>query len=195
MATKEEDRCTAKEESMDTVHGRERRHQSWKRPPSSQDGGLALLGLVVRPTVTSPLELSGRWSPCHRNGNSCSSFAWCSLVDCFIHENGNCGAVITTRRHAHDSAVGVEPMCALSRRQSWLPEEGNPTRLEASPSLWLGALSRGGPLPREKTLGEARQAWRASPGLESLVLSEIFLRVLWALAGRPVVPWFPLCRQ
>ena len=24
-----------------------------------------------------------------------ASFAWCSPVDCFIHENGNCGAVVT----------------------------------------------------------------------------------------------------
>ena len=36
---------------------------------------------------------------------------------------------------------------------------------------------------------------RGSPGLESLVLGEIFCRVSWALAGRPVVPWFPLRRQ
>ena len=31
--------------------------------------------------------------------------------------------------------------------------------------------------------------------MESLVLSEIFLKIQWALAGRPVVPWFPLCLQ
>ena len=45
--------CTVKVESMDLVHGRRRRHQSWKRPPFSQDGGLALQRLVVSPTVTS----------------------------------------------------------------------------------------------------------------------------------------------
>ena len=45
-----------------------------EKPPSSQDGGLALLGLVVRPTVTSPLEASDRRSPYHQSGNSWSSF-------------------------------------------------------------------------------------------------------------------------
>ena len=46
------------------VHG----HGPWQgaaspkleKPPSSQDDGLALPGLVVRPTMTSPLECSGR---------------------------------------------------------------------------------------------------------------------------------------
>ena len=52
-----------KVESMDLVHGRGRRHQSWKRPPSNQDGGLALQRLVVIPTVTSSLGHSGRLSP------------------------------------------------------------------------------------------------------------------------------------
>ena len=102
------------------VHG----HGPWQgetspkleKPPSSQYGGPALLGLEMRPTVTSPLECSGRWSPYHRNGNSCGSFAWRSLVDCFIHGNGNCGAVVTARRHARHSAEGAELMCALSRR-------------------------------------------------------------------------------
>ena len=63
------------------------------------------------------------------------------------------------------------------------------------------ALSRSDPSPRERSLGEeknpsrgenpreARQAWRAWS------LAKIIQRILWALAGRPVVPWFPLCRQ
>ena len=97
-----------------------------EKPPSSQDGGPTLLGLGRCPTVTSPLERSGRWSPYHRNGNSCSSFAWCSVIDCFIHESGNCGAVITVLWRARDSAGGAEPMCALSRRQSLLRGEGTP---------------------------------------------------------------------
>ena len=106
-----------------------------EKPPSSQDGGPVLQGLGMRPTVTSPLECSSRWSPYHRNGNPCSSFAWCSPVDCFIHESGNCGAVVTARRRARDSAEGAEPMCALSRRQSLLRGEGTPARPESSPSL------------------------------------------------------------
>ena len=56
-------------------------------------------------------------------------------------------------------------------------------------------LSKPGEPRRGFSLGEARQAWGASPGLESPALSEIFRKMLWALAGRPVVPWFPLCRQ
>ena len=106
-----------------------------EKPPSNQDGGLALLGLGVRPTVTSPLERSGRRSLYHRNGNPCSSFAWRCFVDCFIHKNGNDSAGVTARRRARDSTDGAEPMCALSRRQSLLRGKGIPARLEASPSL------------------------------------------------------------
>ena len=58
----------------------------------------------------------------------------------------------------------------------------NPARQEASPSLWLGALSRRGPSPGEKTLGEARQAWRAW----SLANSSEGCRGPWQ-AG----PWYP----
>ena len=29
-----------------------------------------------------------------------ASFAWCSFIDCFIHENSNCGMGITARRRA-----------------------------------------------------------------------------------------------
>ena len=167
MATKEEDGRTIKGESMDAVHGRERRHQSWKKPPSSQDGGPALLELWMCPTVTSPLAGSCRRFPYHQSGNPWGSFAWRGFVDCFIHENGNNSAGVIVLWRVRDSAEDAEPMCALSRRQSWLPEEGNPARLEALPSLWLDALSRRGPSPREKPLarlarlGEPLQAWRA----------------------------------
>ena len=146
--------------------------------------------------MTSPLERIGRWSPYHRNGNSCSSFAWCSLVDCFIHKSGNYGAVVTARRRARDSAEGAEPMCALLRRQSLLRGEGNPARLEgtsarleASPSLlaWSSpsirdALSRRGPSRGGENPREARQAWRAW----SLARSSEGCRGPWQ-AG----PWYP----
>ena len=52
-------------------------------------------------------------------------------------------------------------------------------RLEALPSLWLDALSRRGLSPREKPLARLRQAWGASPGLESMVLSKIS----WSVVG------------
>ena len=107
------------------------------------------------------LVSSIRRSLYHRNGKSWTSFAWRCFVDCFIHENGNDNAVVIALWRVRDSAEDAEPMCALSRRQSWLPEEGNPARLEASPSLWLGALSRRGPSPRKNPR-------RGSPGLESL---------------------------
>ena len=164
----------------------------------SRDGTLARLGM--RPTVTSPLERSGRWSPYHRNGNSCSSFAWCSSVDCFIHENGNCDAVVTTRKHARDSAH------VRSVAETELASRGrNPTRPKTSPShlAWSLAEStaasampsrgevpregkyprRGEEVPREvKNPREARQAWRAW----SLVKSSEECRGPWR-AG----PWYP----
>ena len=62
MATKEEAGCTIKVEPMDAVHGRGGITKAVK-PPSNQNGALALRGLVVCPTVTSSLERSGRWSP------------------------------------------------------------------------------------------------------------------------------------
>ena len=42
---------------------------------------------------------------------------------------------------------------------------------------------------RGKNPREARQAWRAWS------LAKSSKEMLWALAGRPAVPWFPLCRQ
>ena len=56
---KEEAGCTIKVVSMDTVHGKSGVTKA-EKPPSNQDGVLALRGLVVCPTVTSPLETSGR---------------------------------------------------------------------------------------------------------------------------------------
>ena len=165
------------------------------KPPSNQNGALALRGFVVCPTVTSSLERSGRWSPYHQSGNPCCSFAWRCFIDCFIHENGNDNAVVITLWRVCDSAEDAEPMCALSRRQSALGDEETLARSEASPSLWLGVLSRRGPSPRENPLaglarlGEPRQAWRAWS------LAKSSEGCWWALAGRPVVPWFPLCRQ
>ena len=129
------------------VHG----HGPWQgaaspkleKPPTSQDGGLALLGLVVRPTVTSPLERSGRLSPYHQSGNPCSSFAWRRFVDCFIHGNGNDNAVVTPR--------GAQSPCALCRRDR-ASFVGKETReAGASPSL-LARLGEPGHLT---TLGEA----------------------------------------
>ena len=170
-----------------------------EKPLSSQDGGLALLGLGVRPTVTSPLERSGRWSPYHRNGNACSSFAWSCFVDCFIHKNGNDSSGVTARWRARDSTEDAEPMWALSRRQSWLGEEGKPREaggLAEPSSLVLAepfglvreeSREAGGlaePLarylatsempPRGEAPRRGKKPWRGSPGLESLVLSENF---------------------
>ena len=159
IATKEEAGCMIKVELMDAVHGRSGVTKA-EKPPSSQDGALALRGLVVYPTVTSSLERSGRRSPYHRNGKSCISFAWHCFVDCFIHENGNNSADITARCHALDSAEDAEPMCALSRRQSWLHEKGTPQGWRPRRAFGLSP-SRGEVPCRGKILGEARQAWRA----------------------------------
>ena len=113
-----------------------------EKPPSSQDGGPALQELWGDPHGDVALVSSSRRSLYHQSGKSWSSFAWCSLVDCFIHGNGNCDAGVTARWRARDSAEGAEPMCALPRRQIWLREEGNSpglkgfARLEgASPGL------------------------------------------------------------
>ena len=108
----------------------------------------------------------------------------------FRSENGNCGAAVTMRSRARDSAEDAEPMCALSRRQSLLGGEGIPARLEASLSLLARSLaasvmpSRGEVPRRGKNPREAHQAWRASPGLESLVLSKISLKS-YVGPGRP----------
>ena len=119
------------------------------------------------------LVSSVRWSPYHESGNPCSSFAWCCFVDCFIHENGNDNAVIIALWRVCDPAEDAEPMCTLSRRQSWPGEEKPPRGWR--PRRAFGLVPSRGEVPRRGfSLGEARQAWRASPGLESLVLSEIF---------------------
>ena len=39
-----------------------------EKPPASRVGGLALQGLVARPTVTLPSERSSRLSPYHQSG-------------------------------------------------------------------------------------------------------------------------------
>ena len=115
-------------------------------------------------------------------------FAWCCFVDCFIHKNGNDSAGVTAPWRAHDSTEDAEPMCALSRRQSRLGEEGTLVRLEASPGLWLGVLSRGDPSPREKSLARLRQAWEPLQAWRA-----------WSLAKFPdelcgpwqAGPWYP----
>ena len=107
-----------------------------------------------------------------------ASFDWCSFVDCFIHENGNCGAVVMARRRAHDSAEGAEPMCALPWRQSLLHGEGTPRGRRPRQAFWLEA-SRGGAGVRQylaafspvKGPSRGKKPSRGSPGLESLVLS------------------------
>ena len=117
---------------------------------------------------------SGRCSPYHQSGKSWGSFAGRCFVDSFIHENGNDNAVVTALGRVRDSTGSAEPMCVLSRRQSWLGEEGIPARLEASPSLLARCplkekfLGEGKTLARLARLGEPLQAQ------ESLILSEIF---------------------
>ena len=97
-----------------------------EKPPSSQDGGPVLQELGMRPTVTSP---------------SLAAADGLLITKVAILAAPLLGAVIALWR-VRVSAEGAEPMCALSRRQSWLGEERNPARLEASPSLRLDALSR-----------------------------------------------------
>ena len=70
-----------------------------------------------------------------------------------------------------------------------MPCDPQYTTLAASSKLAASVTSSRGEAPREG------KSSRGSPGLESLALDEIFRRVSWARAGRPVVPWFPLCRH
>ena len=90
------------------------------------------------------------------------------------------GAPVTLRR--------AQSPCALCRG-----DRACFAGLQASLSLLAWSLAESwttsempsrGEVPRE-----ARQAWRAWS------LAKSSERVSWALAGRPVVPWFPLCRQ
>ena len=122
--------------------------------------------------MTSPLERSCRRSPYHQSGNPGGSFAWCSFVDCFIHENGNCSVAVTVRRRARHSAAGAEPMCALPRRQSWLRGEGTPRgkKVLAEPFGLVRSLAEEKPSRGlERSLAEEKPS-RGLPGLESLVL-------------------------
>ena len=107
-----------------------------------------------------------------------------ALLTALYTETATTASVIT-RWRARDSAADAEPMCALSGRQSWLGEEKTPTRLEASPSI-LGVMPSRGEVPRQgrKPLARPRKARGASPGLESLVLSEVFRSCVVGL-GRP----------
>ena len=159
---------------MDTVHGRGGVTKAVK-PPSNQNGAPALRGLVVRPTVMSPLERSVRLSPYHQSGNPCSSFAWCHFVDRFIHGNGNDSAAVTLR--------GAQSPCALCRgdRAGFVGKEPREAEILAEPSrqawrAWSLAESwttSEMPSREERSLAEENLS-RASPGLESLALSEIF---------------------
>ena len=106
-----------------------------EKPPSSQDGGPALQELWGDPHGDVVLVSSGGRFPYHQSGKSWTSFAWRCFVDRFIHKNGNDNAVVIALWRVRDSAGDTEPMCALSRRQSWPGEERAPVRLEASPSL------------------------------------------------------------
>ena len=151
---------------MDAVHGRGGVTKAGKA--TVQPGRWAgAAGAQDVPHSDVALISSIRRSPYHRNGKSCTSFAWRCFVDCFTHENGNCGAAVNMRSRARDSAEDAAPMCALSRRQSMLGEEGIPVRLEDSPSLWLDSWRHprcpleGRSLAEGKDPREALQAWRA----------------------------------
>ena len=113
------------------------------------------------------LVSSVRRSPYHQSGKSWTAFARRCFVECFIHENGNDSAGVIARWRARDSAGAAEPMCALSRRQSWLVEGKALSRPKASASLWCDALSREGS-PQERNACRALdkrmkilQAWEA----------------------------------
>ena len=144
-------------DKVTTCSNAPRRTSPWAAPRTSaapttaQPGRWAGVAEVGRqPTVTSPLERSGRLSPYHQSGNPCSSFAWRRFVECFIHGSGNCDAGVTARKRAWDSAEGAEPMCALSAETELASWGRNPARLGASPSL-LARLGDPGLLDR---LGE-----------------------------------------
>ena len=105
-------------------------------------------------------------------------FACRSSFDHFIHENGNCGVFVITRRRARHSVVGAEPMCALQRCRSLLPLEGTPRGLKPRRGFVAVDFSR----------GKASRGWRGdAPGPEDL-LGEAFPRQRFlSRPPRPIV--------
>ena len=91
-----------------------------------------------------------------------ASLAWCSFIDCFMHENG-------------DSVADVIP-CALCRggRDSFARKEPSRGLGASRSSAWSLAESKATPLgcPLEERSLARRNPSRGSPGLESLSLAE-----------------------
>ena len=119
------------------VHGHgpwQRATSPWqKKPPSTQDDGLALQRSVACPTVTSAWSVAAAGPLITKMAILGVRFAFHSFVDRFIHENGNYGVVVIACRRARHSAACAEAICALQRVQSLLPLEGTPRGLGASP--------------------------------------------------------------
>ena len=111
------------------VHGhgpwQERRHQSWKKPPSNRTAGRRYRSFGVAHGDVALVSSAGR-SPYHQSGNSWACFAWRCFVDCFIHENGNDSTDVITLWRVWDFA-GAQSPCALCRKdRAGLGREVNP---------------------------------------------------------------------
>ena len=218
MATKEGAGCTIKGEStikaelVDAVHSRGAASLKLKKATAQPDGGWRLPGLEATRGDVASWSVAADGSLITKEVILVVRFAWCRFVDCFIHGSGNCGVVVIARKRARHPAHGRRAHVRSAAEAEMASRGRSLARQKASPSpsAWSlaelrvasetpcrGAVPRQGRKPsarrkdpsRGKTPREARQAWRAWS------LAKITRRILWALAGRPVVPWFPLCRH
>ena len=108
------------------MHGKEAVHGlgPWQKSlpfvaakPPSKDDKPAPQSSAACPTVTLAWSVAANGPLITKMAILGVRFACPSFVDCFIHENGNCGVVVIARRRARHSAAGAEPMCALQRVQ------------------------------------------------------------------------------
>ena len=156
-----------------------------EKPPSNQDGGPALQDFgVARSDVA--LVSSMRRSLYHQSGKSWTSSTWRCFIDCSIHKNGN-GTLSSSRFGASETLQGAQSPCALCRGDRAPLARGNPSR-GWRPRQALGVIPcRGNPCR------DPLQAWEPLQARRAWSLAKTSLKTWWALAGRPVVPWFPLC--
>ena len=159
-----------------------------EKPPSNGTAGLALQEFVVRPTVTSPSSAAADGPLITKVASLGAPLLGAALLTALYTRM----ATTTLSSPLCDSAEGAEPMCVLSGRQSTFVEEESLTRPRQAQDPLEEKIPRQGrePLARLRQAQEPLQAWR-----DWSLAKFLELVVSWALAGRPVVPWFPLCRQ
>ena len=173
-----------KVESMDAVHCRSGVIKAGKATVQPGRWAGAATARSGPYGVVVPVSSGGR-PPYHQSGNPCSSFPWRCFIDCFIHENGYDDAVVIALarlglcggRRAQVRSVGEtkHPWQGRKPSRGWRPRQA----FRLMPSR--GEVPRQG---RNPWRGVTRHGEALSPGLESLIFSEMSLKSVVGL-GRP----------